>query len=62
MSTYRVLFFDNPEHRPHVALSKFDNLHDAVGHAQYLADTWTEVQVVEIVARITCNLHKPVAP
>ncbi len=61
MSEYRVIFFDDVSHRPHIALSKFDGdngLQRATEHACLLADTWHYAQVVEVVARISGNMKR----
>ena len=60
MSTYRVLFLDDPEKRPHVSLKKFDGENgrgQALEHALLLADTWAMAEVVEVVARVNSNMR-----
>lgn len=56
---YRVLFTDDSKGRPFVALAKFDGTNgkeQALQHALLLADTWSSVEVVEIVAKVEKNL------
>ena len=63
MSTYRVLFTDFPDYpnnRPYASLEKFDGENgreQALKHAILLSDTWTMVEVVEVVARVNSNMR-----